>query len=80
MYEAKLGVISNSLYQPGGRDGGGGRVGFPKIKKNKIAQNDVKHILVLEFLRSDDFLGVHEKISFVKNISTGQHTYRRHSE
>ena len=46
-----------------------------KVFPKKVAQNDVKHILVLELLRSDDFLGVHEKIPFVKYISTGQHTY-----
>ena len=34
---------------------GGGRGSPPK---KTIAQNDMKHILVLEFLRSDDFLGV----------------------
>ena len=47
------GVISNSLLSTGGES--------PK----KVAQNDMKHILVLQFLRSNDFLwvigGVHEK-------------------
>ena len=28
------------------------------VPEKKVAQNDVKHILVLEFLRSDDFLGI----------------------
>ena len=50
--QAKSGVIlniSNSLY----RLGGGGR-----STQKKVAQDELKHILVLEFLRSDDFLGV----------------------
>ena len=29
--------------------------GSPPPPKKRVAQNDVKHILVLEFLRSDDF-------------------------
>ena len=50
--------------------GGGG--GPPK----KVAQNDMKHILVLEFLRSDGFLGVmgwgevYEKVSQTTNQPT----------
>ena len=34
------------------------------VRNKKIAQNDAKHILVLEFLRSDDFVGGggHEKV------------------
>ena len=67
MYEAKSGVISNSPYQLG-------RGGGPK----KVDQNDVKHILVLKFLRSDDFLEVHGKKKFHK--TTYRHTYRRHSD
>ena len=47
-HQAKSSVISNSLYWQG-RGGGS-----PK----KVAQNDMKHILVLEFLRSNDFLQV----------------------
>ena len=37
--------------------GGGG-------SQKKVAQNDVKHILVLEFLRSDDFVeGGYENVN-----------------
>ena len=51
--------------------GGVGR-GCPQ---KKVAQNDVKHILVLEFLRFDDFFGVmggggggvHEKVQKTTN-------------
>ena len=42
MYQAKSGVKIFSLY-----GGGGG--------SEKVAQNELKQILVLEFLRSDDF-------------------------
>ena len=28
------------------------------VPQKKVAQNDVKHIIVLEFLRFNDFLGV----------------------
>ena len=63
---------------------GRGREGGREVPPKKVAKNDVKYILVLEFLRSEDFLGVYEKIPFVKIISTGQHTYRhtyrRHSD
>ena len=45
MYQAKSGVKNFSLYQGGG--------GHPA----KVAQNELKQILVLEFLRSDDFRG-----------------------
>ena len=41
MYQAKSGVKNFSLYLGGP----------PK----KVAQNELKHISVLEFLRSDDF-------------------------
>ena len=47
MYQAKSGVKNFSLYWGGG--GGGGA--------RKVAQNELKHISVLEFLRSDDLLG-----------------------
>ena len=47
--------------------GGGGGERFPK---KEVAQNDAKHILVLEFLRSDHFVcgpgeggGVHQKVN-----------------
>ena len=36
--------------------GYGGGVGGSGVKKIKVAQNDLKHILVLEFLRTDEFL------------------------
>ena len=45
MYQAKSGVKNFSLYWGG--------VPPPE----KVAQNELKHILVLEFLRSDDFWG-----------------------
>ena len=41
MYQAKSGVKKFSLYWGGG-------------SPRKVAQNELKHILVLEFLRSDD--------------------------
>ena len=44
MYQAKSGVKNFPF------PGGGGPPG-------KVAQNELKHILVLEFLRSDDFRG-----------------------
>ena len=47
MYQAKSGVKKFSPLV-----GGGG--GSPK---KKVAQNELKHILVLEFLRYDHFLG-----------------------
>ena len=47
IHQAKSGVKKFSLY----RWRGGGGVW-------EVAQNDVKHILVLEFLRPDNFLGV----------------------
>ena len=50
MYQVKFGVKNFSLYWGGG--GGGGRGSL-----RKVAQNELKHILVLEFLRSDDFGG-----------------------
>ena len=31
--------------------------GEPPPPQKKVAQNELKHILVLEFLRSDDWLG-----------------------
>ena len=46
MYQAKSGVKNFSLYWVGW----GGPPG-------KVAQNELKQILVLEFLRSDDFRG-----------------------
>ena len=49
MYQAKSGVKNVSLYWIWG----GGRGGSPE----KVAQNELKQILVLEFLRSDDFWG-----------------------
>ena len=48
MYQARSGVKIFSLY---GGGGGGWRGAFP----GKVAQNELKQILVLEFLRSDDF-------------------------
>ena len=47
MYQAKSGVKIFSLYW----GGGGG------VPPEKVTQNELKHILVLEFLRSDDFRG-----------------------
>ena len=38
------------FYLLGGGKGGG-------VPTRKVAQNELKHILVLEFLRSDDFRG-----------------------
>ena len=49
MYQAKSGVKKISPLV----GGGGGGCSPPK----KVAQNELKHILVLEFLRYDDFLG-----------------------
>ena len=46
MYSAKSGVKNVSLYWWGGG-------GPPR----KVAQNELKQFLVLEFLRSDDFWG-----------------------
>ena len=43
MYQAKSGVKNVSLYWGGG------------VPPRKVAQNELKQILVLEFLRSDDF-------------------------
>ena len=45
MYQAKSGVKNFSLYWGGG------------TPPEKVAQNELKQILVLEFLRSDDFRG-----------------------
>ena len=45
MYQAKSGVKNFSLYSGGG------------VPPGKVAQNELKQILVLEFLRSDDFWG-----------------------
>ena len=45
MYQAKSGVKNFSLYWGGG------------VSPEKVAQNELKQILVLEFLRSDDFQG-----------------------
>ena len=45
MYQAKSGVKNFSLYWGGVPPPG------------KVAQNELKQILVLEFLRSDDFRG-----------------------
>ena len=59
-----------------GMGGGGGGVSSPK---KKVAQNDVKHILVLEFLRSDHFVcggggggrgGSHQKVNRQPTIQT----------
>ena len=47
MYQAKSGTKNFSLYW----GGGGG------VPPKKVAQNELKHILVLEFLRFDDFVG-----------------------
>ena len=51
MYQAKSGVKKFSPLV-----GGGGGWGWGSPKK-KVAQNELKHILVLEFLRYDHFLG-----------------------
>ena len=40
--------------------------------QNKVAQNDMKHILVLEFLRSDDFVG---GVSMKKLTDTQSHNW-----
>ena len=48
MYQAKSGVKNFSLYWGGG---------FPPPPPRKVAQNELKHILVLECLRSDDLGG-----------------------
>ena len=45
MYQAKSGVKNFSLYLGGG------------VLPGKVAQNELTQILVLEFLRSDDFRG-----------------------
>ena len=44
MYQAKSGIKNFSLYWRGGPP-----------PPEKVAQNELKHILVLEFLRSNDF-------------------------
>ena len=49
MYQAKSGVKKFSPLVGGG--GGGG------VPQKKVAQNELKDILVLEFLRYDHFLG-----------------------
>ena len=54
MYQAKSGVKNFSPLV-----GGGGGESPPK----KVAQNEVKHILVLEFLRYDHFLGGVRKVN-----------------
>ena len=62
MYQAKFGVISFS------RGGGGLGVWGLKIK---VAQNGVKHVLILEFLRSDDIW----EISCLRLTHTLTHTH-----
>ena len=49
MYQAKFGVISM---------GGGGGGGVCGIQKIKVAQNSLKQVLVLEFLRFDDIFEI----------------------
>ena len=51
MYQAKSGVKFFSLYW------GGSPPPTPTPHPGKVAQNELKQILVLEFLRSDDFWG-----------------------
>ena len=43
----------------------------------KVAQNELKHILVSEFLRSDDFLGALEGVGGLKSYIQARQTDRQ---
>ena len=56
-------VLSQVPFTDGGGKGG---------PQKKVAQNELKHILVLEFLRSDDFLGVVWEWGGVQKVTSKQ--------
>ena len=62
MYQAKTGVKKFPLYWGGGSP------------PEKVAQNELKHILVLKFLRSDDFQGGGSLCEIQTTGRTDRHT------
>ena len=70
-------VLSQNPFTMGGGGGGGG--GCPKIK---VAQNGMKHGLVLEFLRSDEIFEIwSEKLTGQQTSKQArQHTSGHHSD
>ena len=64
--QAKSGVISFSVIM------GGGGGGVSRVKKNKVAQNDLKHNLVLGFLKSNE---IFEFVCELTSKQGNNHTY-----
>ena len=67
MYQAKSGV---KKFSPLVWEGGGS-------PKKKVAQNELKHILVLEFLRYDHFLGGVQKVNGPTNKQASKQTSKQ---